>query len=140
MEFIKREELLTYIKDNVLNSITQFDDTYLDKLEKIAISEINSYIGTKYDMNFEFSRTGDDRNYYLISIVIDIMIFHLYSRVAPDNIPEIKLQRYGKVVEWLELAAKGKVSPNFKVLDNKYDTGSSQLLWGSNKKINNSQL
>jgi len=140
MIFIKHTELLTYVKENVLNGVTENDSNYIDNVEKIALDEIKSYIGTKYDMNFEFSRIDNDRNSYLISIVIDIMLFHLYSRIAPDNIPEIKLQRYGKVIEWLELAAKGKVSPNLKVLDNKYDNNSSQMLWGSYSKTNNTIL
>jgi len=140
MKFLKRTEINTYIKANVLDGITENNDLLLDDIEAIAISEIDSYIGGKYNTITIFDKKGNNRNAYIISLVIDIMLFHLYSRIAPDNIPEIRLQRYAKGIEWLENVAKGKVSPNLPILDKTYDNRSSEILYGSFPKINNESL
>jgi len=140
MVFIKREELLTYIEEGVLDALTSKNNNILDNIEKYAISEIDGYISGKYNTDVMFAKRNDKRNPYLISLVIDIMLFQLYARTTSDNIPEIKTSKYAKAIEYLENVAKGKITPNYPVKNNKYDSGSSQILFGGLDKINNTQI
>lgn len=50
---------------------------------------------------------GDNRNQQLVLMCLDIMIFHLYSRIPPQVVPENRIYRYEKAKQWLNNVAKG---------------------------------
>lgn len=51
---------------------------------------------------------GDNRNPQLVNYLIDIVLYHVHSRIAPMNIPELRIKRYDDVISWLKDAAQGK--------------------------------
>lgn len=50
---------------------------------------------------------GDNRNQQLVMFMIDITLYHLHSRIAPNNIPQLRIDRYDSAISWLKMAAKG---------------------------------
>lgn len=59
---------------------------------------------------------GDNRDQQLVMYMIDITLYHLHSRIAPRNIPDLRISRYEAAVRWLKAAAKGDVTAALPVL------------------------
>jgi hypothetical protein len=51
---------------------------------------------------------GDNRNQQMVNYLIDIILYHLHSRIAPRNIPELRVKRYDDAIAWLKQCAKGE--------------------------------
>ena len=49
-------------------------------------------------------------------ITIDCALYHLYSSLAPNKIPEHRSNRYQDVMEWLKMMAEGKGSADLPLL------------------------
>jgi len=139
MKFVLKDEVLALIKINVLDDLTEDNDILLNKVELIAISEIDSYIGSKYNLDAVFNRVGDDRNMFLINLVVDIMLYHLHSRLTPNFIPEIRVTRYDKAISYLYEVSKGKIAPNIPLNVLPINSRSSESLYGSETKVNDVQ-
>lgn len=50
---------------------------------------------------------GDNRNQQMVLSVIDVVLFHLHTRISPSNVPEYRAQRYDNAIAWLKSCAKG---------------------------------
>lgn len=78
---------------------------------------------------------GDNRNQQLVNYVIDVMLYHLFSRIAPRNIPELRLERYDGAIAWLKNVAKGDdITADLPLLQPKQG---SRIRWGSSVKAQN---
>lgn len=55
---------------------------------------------------------GDNRSQQLVAVVVDITLFHLHSRIAPQNVPELRTKRYEAAQTYLRRASKGEITPN----------------------------
>ena len=78
---------------------------------------------------------ADPRNAKLVSDCVDITLFHLYRRINPMRIPQMRVDLYNEAKEWLKAVAGvgdgPKLSP---LLPRKLDVTESvdNVLWGSN--------
>lgn len=56
---------------------------------------------------------GDNRNPQMVLYVIDVILYHLYSRISPGIIPEIRVVRYQVAMSWCNKVMKGEdIEPN----------------------------
>ena len=53
---------------------------------------------------------GDNRSQQLLMCAIDIALYHVHSRIAPRNIPQIRQDRYNNAIDWLIKANTGTVT------------------------------
>lgn len=53
---------------------------------------------------------GDIRNPQLVGYVMDIAIYYLHQRIAPQNVPAFRIQDYNDAKDWFMMAAKGLVT------------------------------
>lgn len=58
---------------------------------------------------------GDNRHQYLLTIFVDIMLYHAHSRINPRNIPDFRISRYDDAVLWLKMVNSGKITPAFPI-------------------------
>jgi len=137
MKFISKEEITSLVKLSILNDVTEENNNLLDVFESVALSEIDSYIGNKYNTTETFNRKGTERNQFLINIVIDILLYHLHSRLTPDQIPLIRTQRYEKAIAWLYQVSIGKITPPIPLNVLPFNSRSSESLFGYTFKTNN---
>ena len=78
---------------------------------------------------------GDNRNQQLVNYCIDIVLYHIHSRIAPRNIPELRVHRYQDAIKWLEGAAEGKyITAAIPILQPK---SGGRIRWGGAVKQNN---
>lgn len=84
--------------------------------------------------NEAFWSDSDNRDQQMILYFVDITLYHLHSRIAPRNIPQLRIDRYNAAIDWLKMCARGEVTPNLPVLQP--STG-NRIRWGGNiKQIN----
>ena len=73
----------------------------------------------------------DTRNALIVRVQVEIVLYDLYTRIMPDNIPAIRKERYEYALEWLKGLPSGNTAPNLPtiVVDNG-DGGSSTTVDG----------
>jgi len=111
MTYLTIKELNTLLKENVINDLSEEDYTLLDQLENYSVSEIDAYIGFKFDTNAAL--TG--KHPFLTMILIDILSYHFSTRMTHTSMQEIKSVRYETAKEWLKDVAKGIIAPNIPI-------------------------
>jgi phage gp36-like protein len=78
---------------------------------------------------------GDNRDAQMVMFIIDVALFHLHSRIAPRNIPELRVKRYDAAIEWFRFCAEGKITPALELIQPKQG---NRIRYGGNvKNINN---
>lgn len=59
---------------------------------------------------------GDSRDQQMVLYLIDITLYHVHARIAPRNIPDLRVKRYDDAINWLKMCAKGDVTPELPLL------------------------
>ena len=59
---------------------------------------------------------GDPRDAQMVLYLCDIVLYHLHTRIAPRNIPELRVKRYDDAITWLNMCAMGNVTPNLPLI------------------------
>lgn len=77
---------------------------------------------------------GDNRNQQLVNYVIDIALYHVHSRIAPRNIPDLRVKRYDDAIKWLRMAGEGKITADLPLIQPK---SGSRIRWGGNVRTQN---
>ncbi len=110
MIFLVKTDLLPLIDLMTLDAIIDNNDTFLTGAESRAIQEMTSYLNVRYDVVKIFNNTLG-KNELIVMYLSDILLYHLHSRIAPDNIPELRENRYKEAQGWLEKVADGFIAP-----------------------------
>ena len=135
--FLTDNDYKTLIDADILADVINADTETRQKAEKFAQDEISSYLSNKFDCAAIFAATGDTRSQVIIMRMIDITLYNLFAS-QPDKMGfEIRELRYNNATKWLEMVAKGTVSPTLPLITNE-ETGETQTLisWGSMTKNN----
>lgn len=133
--FVSKEEYEPVIISYRLDAVTQQDDDLIDAAEKRAIAFIKSYLSGRFDADAAFAATGDNRNMWLVQMVLDISLYELYRRIAPRKIPEYLQDLYTQHKEWLNGVLSGDINPPGLPLY--ADQSHKQIIYGSNPKRDN---
>jgi hypothetical protein len=82
-----------------------------------------------------FFLPGDNRNQQLVLYLLDMIIYHLYRRIPPAVVPELRILAYQDAKSWLSKVAKGDdVSPDIVKVQPK---AGSHITFGSRPKQEN---
>jgi hypothetical protein len=79
--------------------------------------------------------SGDNRDQQMVLYFIDLALYHVHSRIAPRNIPELRVKRYDAAIDWFLRCAQGKVTPELPILQPKQG---GRIRFGGNPKAINS--
>lgn len=112
MEFLTIGDYDSTIRRDILNMITDNVDNIRTSAERTAQQTIESYLKGRYDMTALFAQEGDARNPLILTYMMDIALYHILSRISPNNIPELRNNRYLDAMEFLKAVQKGNLSPN----------------------------
>lgn len=83
--------------------------TKLKVAEDTAIAMVRMYIGGRFDCNVIFAATLEERNKFIMDIVISIALYKLYHQLGMKDIPEHRKVEYDDALEWLKMAGKGEI-------------------------------
>jgi phage gp36-like protein len=77
----------------------------------------------------------DTRDAQMVLYCCDIVLYHLHTRISPRNIPELRVKRYDDAIAWLQMCAKGDITPNLPRLQ---PLQGNRIRWGSAIRQGNS--
>jgi hypothetical protein len=124
--FIIESDYAMQIKNEIIRLLTSPIEWYtsfkLIRAEQTAIKQIRHRIGKRYNCNLIFmpllpptqgenpGEQIDTRDEFIVTITIDIALYHLYSQTGMKDIPEHRQQRYQDALDWLRDVGNGTTS------------------------------
>ena len=85
-------------------------------------------------LDTDYWTAGDNRNQQIVTYLVDITLYHIHSRIAPRNIPDLRVKRYDDALKWLKMAARGEITANLPIIQ---PTQGGRIRFGGNiKQIN----
>lgn len=80
-------------------------------------------LGTTYTVpagtlpsNTTYYALGDFRSLEMVYNLIDIVLYIIHKRIAPSNIPDLRVKAYDDAIAWLKDIYNGMVTPNLLTL------------------------
>lgn len=110
MIFLNDNDLKPFIQNDILQHVIEEDTAVLGQVERIVIEHISSYLQNRYDAAAAFAKADLERNPVVVMYAVDMLLYHVHSRLTPNQIPEIRQLRYENALEWLKSIAKGQLS------------------------------
>lgn len=137
--FVSEEDYSTLCDAQALQIYQQSNAENRERAERMAIEEIKSYLGGRYNISAIFGAKAEDRNYLLLMWVMDVALYHLSSWLPGRMGSETREKRYDKVIESLRMVATGKLTP-FLEPATKEDFNKAEasgFVWNSDARNNN---
>lgn len=106
--FLTKEDVHTSIYPEIVQMISRYSESVLLAKLTIAESEIETYLCQRYLIRPELEKVGSARNPLLMSLAIDMSLYHLYAN--PETIPANRVKRYDQAIKMLEMLAKGEIN------------------------------
>lgn len=139
MAFITKPDLGGTLHIEIRDLIARFSDAIIQEKCDVAETEIETWLGAKYNIRPELEKQGDARNKLLFQTAVDMAIYHLYV-LAGTAIPNIRVKRYEDAIERLKYLAKGQITlAGVPAAPTEGDGAPlvGNILWGSNPKRDN---
>ncbi len=106
--FLNIDELKTVATREVVDLITNNDNTIIEEIIAESIDLMKSYLFKHYDTNEIFSKEGEERSKVILKYLKDIVIHEVYIR-RTKTMNEIAKERYDEAMLWLEKMTKGTI-------------------------------
>jgi hypothetical protein len=84
----------------------------LEVIEKKKISLIKTKLNKRYDLSAIFDATGDDRNFYILDLLIKLVIYDFIRRNAARKMTKDIKEDYDDAMKSLEAIKAGKEVPD----------------------------
>lgn len=116
--FIQETDYEMQVKQEIIRLLTAqefYNSAKLVRAEQTAIHQIRNRIGKRYDCSKIFAAVvpgdPDMRDQWIVTITIDIALYHLYSQTGSKDIPEHRANRYQDAIDWLKDVGNGDTIP-----------------------------
>lgn len=138
MRFINDSDYTVLIRDEIKNVLLRnYTETSLANAENMAVAQLKNYLSGHYDIEMIFDVNGT-RNAHIIMLTIDCALYHLYSSMAPNKIPEHRAARYQDALNWLKDVSRGNTTADLpRKTDNKGVEQFPFSITSENKSENN---
>lgn len=127
----------TYSIDNVRYENTGVNNVLPDAVDGAQYWDDNGaydFYNQLLDDSTYWEQT-DNRNQQMVNTVVDIALYHVHSRIAPRNIPDLRVKRYDDSISWLKQCAKGDdITADLPLIQPKQG---ARIRWGGAIKQNN---
>lgn len=123
--YLEEIDFTTLADQEDINIITGTDASKRERALTMAMDEVRSYTRTRYRIDQEFAKTGDARNSYMMMIVMDLCLYHLYSMLSPRMGMETREKRYDAAISWLKGVRDGKSDPGIPSIDDPEEGGTN---------------
>jgi len=125
--YIEEIDITTLADQDDINLVTNSDSDKREKAIKMAMSEVRSYMRTRYRIDQEFAKVGEARNDFILLVVIDVTLWHLFSMLAPRMGLETRKERYDAAIRWLKDVRDGKTDPGIPSVDDPISGGTDPV-------------
>mgnify|MGYP000560188787 CR=1 FL=1 len=157
-QFIFDQDYQVLVRTEIMGVLSEdYTPTKLLRAEEMAISQMRNYLHSRYDLDKVFSvgdlaetNAGfdlrafsepdyelsvlsgtDERNAHIVMLVIDCALYHLYSSLAPNLMPEHRSQRYEDALNWLKSIAKGDFIADLPLTEDADGNSAPEIRMGS---------
>jgi phage gp36-like protein len=113
--FLKDSDYEDQVRDEIKNLLDNTpDQRKLKQAEEKGIAQMINFLSSRHDVNQIFTphfpeSDPDPRNPFVIMILIDIVLYHLWSKERPGNIPKVRNDRYQDALDWLKAVGTGEL-------------------------------
>jgi len=116
MAFLTQTDYDLLIQDAILQQIIDEDLTLRTEMELKAQAELEGWLSGRFNCDQIFGATGTNRHQAIVMYMVDIVLYHLLSRIRHDDIPQHRKDRYNSAMLWIEKIATGKINSNLPLL------------------------
>jgi hypothetical protein len=117
MAFLVDTDYKAQVKDDILAMIIENTNSLRTDAELKTEAQITGYLRIRgYNTGAIFGASGIARNAHLVMIYIDMVLYHLHSRISPGQVPVTRSDRYSDAIKWLEMVSQGSLAPDLPVL------------------------
>ena len=133
--FITVEEMQTVIYEHVMDDISANDDATVQQCIEAAVSEMKSYLASRYDVAAIFSATGTDRDPLILEDTKVIAVWNLIRLSNNELIYDQWRERYDRVIEFMSKVSEGSITPALPVATDEQGNPILKSRFGSNPKF-----
>lgn len=124
------DKLFPAIPDHVLSNTYEIGSIVFDPVGgKYYVA--NEAIPAETALDDDKWIEGDPRDQLIVEFMVDLILYRIHSRVAPQQIPSHRIVRRDDAIAFLKRAAKYDVTVGW---DQDDETNPSSITWGSNTK------
>lgn len=135
MTFLTQDDFKLVVLADTLDKFLANNPSALDEATNVALDEATSYLQGRYDLEASFAATGTERNRILVTSLVDMALYHVYSAYTPKNIPELRGLRYQSAIDLFKGVGKGIRYLNLPLVEI-IPEQSGYILFNSNPKFN----
>jgi hypothetical protein len=147
-----QQDQLNWIETNNSTTPNVFPDNSTNGVKYWGVGSVFSITGILPTDATKWT-AGDNRSQSLVEAMVNITLYRLHSRIAPRNIPELRITNYkgqqeDRVIDikgilrypiysalgWLQSCIYGDIDPKLPLLQ---PTAGTRTLWGSTTKAIN---
>ncbi len=129
MAFLIDSDYDAGIYAEILTAITRANPAIKLDAESTAVSEMQSYLSSRYDTGAIFTATETNRSGIIVMFCRDIAIYHMHAVSNPRGIPELRQKRYEAAIDWLKQVSRAKINPDLPIVS---DGSKDYIIGGSN--------
>lgn len=133
--YINMDDYNGLITDISLTQLISNTPNLLDQMEAIALDEITPYLSA-YDTNALFI-TKTVENHTIKMRVMDIVLYHLHSRIPSKGLSTLRTERYEQAMDYFKNIHNGLIIPKLPVLPINTNSADSFSTFGSSNSKNN---
>ncbi len=136
MAFIIDTDYDMQVRQEILTLLDTSDDSHaLKRATDTAISQVKKYLAVNFDIDAIFidapeDGEDDERDPFVVTVVIDLLLYHLYSKCPTSKLPEHRSLRYQDAINWLRDTGLGQLKSDLpRVTDDKGENLSDVRIW-----------
>ena len=133
--FITVQEMKTVIYDHVMDDISANDDATVQQCIEAAVSEMKSYLASRYDVAAIFAATGENRDPLILEDTKVIAVWNLIRLSNSELIYTQWRERYDRIVDFMKQVADGSITPDLPIATDEHGNPVIKSRFGSNPKF-----
>lgn len=135
MSYITVQEMNTVIYEHVMDDISEQDDATVLQCIDAAVSEIKSYLASRYDVQAIFSASGTQRDPLILENTKVIAVWNLIRLSNSELIYQQWRERYDRVIDYLKQVNAGQITPDLPIITDANGEPIIKSRFGSNQKF-----
>lgn len=88
------------------------DSRKVRRAEEKAMAQMKMYLSSRYDVEQIFEVPAEDeadiRNAFIVMTLIDVVLYHLWSKERGKDVPTLRNDRYQDALDWLKSVGNGE--------------------------------
>jgi phage gp36-like protein len=133
MRYILEEDYEMQIKQEIVRLLTAqdfYNSPKLIRAEKTAGDQLRQYVGKRYDLQALYNLP--ERDEFIVTLLIDVALYHLYSQTGNKDIPKHRDDRYQDALDWMRGVGKGEIPADLpEIKDGSGETFSEVKIWSA---------